>query len=319
MLHWYHISISIHALLAESDGRVLGRGRGLPVFLSTLSLRRATALHRRVIGPHRKFLSTLSLRRATIVGPVTVVTDTHFYPRSPCGERRASSARHRAAPQISIHALLAESDRQRDSQCSTSDISIHALLAESDGSYHGGIDTVHISIHALLAESDFMGWIFGMHLCISIHALLAESDFVVDGHTVHITRFLSTLSLRRATPMTGPQKRRMSIFLSTLSLRRATSRADCPRTGRQISIHALLAESDPQGPSASLGRRHISIHALLAESDRSTGCPGRPRQISIHALLAESDPLSFASCFTALLFLSTLSLRRATCLSRLWL
>ena len=34
---------------------------------------------------------------------------------------------------------------------------------------------------------------------ISIHALLAESDFVVDGHTVHITRFLSTLSLRRAT------------------------------------------------------------------------------------------------------------------------
>ena len=35
-------------------------------------------------------------------------------------------------------------------------------------------------------------------------------------------------------------------------------------------------------------------------------------EISIHALLAESDPLSFASCLTALLFLSTLSLRRAT-------
>ena len=34
----------------------------------------------------------------------------HFYPRSPCGERRASNQRERQAQHISIHALLAESD-----------------------------------------------------------------------------------------------------------------------------------------------------------------------------------------------------------------
>ena len=56
----------------------------------------------------------------------------HFYPRSPCGERRYTPRSRRRFPDISIHALLAESDlRQRRAQ-SVKDISIHALLAESD-------------------------------------------------------------------------------------------------------------------------------------------------------------------------------------------
>ena len=33
------------------------------------------------------FLSTLSLRRATLLGWLRVLEVTHFYPRSPCGER----------------------------------------------------------------------------------------------------------------------------------------------------------------------------------------------------------------------------------------
>ena len=100
-------------------------------------------------------------------------------------------------------------------------------------------------------------------------------------------------------------------FLSTLSLRRAT-------TG---SLH-----TDHHG--------HISIHALLAESDRSVLVWVRLHVISIHALLAESDgvisPIFLLCCnfyprspcgerrgtmpknSTAQLFLSTLSLRRAT-------
>ena len=55
------------------------------------------------------FLSTLSLRRAT----------------------RANSLAH-APPEISIHALLAESDAIDKSDKIGSGISIHALLAESD-------------------------------------------------------------------------------------------------------------------------------------------------------------------------------------------
>ena len=57
----------------------------------------------------------------------------------------------------------------------------------------------------------------------------------------------------------------------------------------------------------------ISIHALLAESDAVTRVARTPTTvISIHALLAESD-LIYGFCEGAsLLFLSTLSLRRAT-------
>ena len=57
-------AISIHALLAESD----------------------TAISARVIL-QKKFLSTLSLRRATPPRTSIRTRSSHFYPRSPCGER----------------------------------------------------------------------------------------------------------------------------------------------------------------------------------------------------------------------------------------
>ena len=59
----------------------------------------------------RAFLSTLSLRRATWVYCKKDVISKYFYPRSPCGERRAHAHRVSADRLISIHALLAESDR----------------------------------------------------------------------------------------------------------------------------------------------------------------------------------------------------------------
>ena len=78
-------------------------------------------------------------------------------------------------------------------------------------------------------------------------------------------------------------------FLSTLSLRRATVGQKRFLQKLAISIHALLAESDANAVDQILPG-HISIHALLAESD------------VMHALIF-ADPV---------LFLSTLSLRRAT-------
>ena len=62
-----------------------------------------------------------------------------------------------------------------------------------------------ISIHALLAESDDLNldWIIDT-LNISIHALLAESDGFDSGTFVPAEKFLSTLSLRRATYFCGP-------------------------------------------------------------------------------------------------------------------
>ena len=56
-----------------------------------------------------------------------------------------------------------------------------------------------ISIHALLAESDY-GALKHVHQTeISIHALLAESDRVGVWDPDFSIKFLSTLSLRRAT------------------------------------------------------------------------------------------------------------------------
>ena len=79
-------------------------------------------------------------------------------------------------------------------------ISIHALLAESDrGIGRQQKDYIIISIHALLAESDDDILAGVNELLISIHALLAESDSILDYFSGVMRQFLSTLSLRRAT------------------------------------------------------------------------------------------------------------------------
>ena len=123
--------------------------------------------------------------------------------------------------------------------------------------------------------------------------------------------FLSTLSLRRAT-FVKQKFNTGSPFLSTLSLRRATVGDVWACRWPDISIHALLAESD-NGYGQYCIRARISIHALLAESDKhhSLNLPSSPI-ISIHALLAESDYKPFTARFALAIFLSTLSLRRAT-------
>ena len=149
--------------------------------------------------------------------------NSYFYPRSPCGERHPASAFGNDCKFISIHALLAESDRLFIFVQSKGNISIHALLAESDLAIQGAFGTVaEISIHALLAESDNFavrvdprrnnfyprspcGERPGLPACrqisevISIHALLAESDSGRASAANLSDRFLSTLSLRRAT------------------------------------------------------------------------------------------------------------------------
>ena len=101
--------ISIHALLAESDNDAKRQTYHL-----------------------NEFLSTLSLRRATAEMPGKGKGKTNFYPRSPCGERLKAAEFRAKAREISIHALLAESDRIRRDGTRTYEISIHALLAESD-------------------------------------------------------------------------------------------------------------------------------------------------------------------------------------------
>ena len=126
--------ISIHALLAESDAFDLYAKRKADISIHAL-LAESDPVRLSVLNPAEAFLSTLSLRRAT--GRLAVkryrlnisihallaesdcrfwckqLPTCHFYPRSPCGERRNAVLRGSFSTLISIHALLAESDQDR--------------------------------------------------------------------------------------------------------------------------------------------------------------------------------------------------------------
>ena len=125
------LPISIHALLTESDRNDFRRVSSSQEFLSTLSLRRATASHTNLPGKII-FLSTLSLRRATVKVGENLMNRKNFYPRSPYGERLSDLLIVTVALDISIHALLTESDQAKALKIAAHGISIHALLTESD-------------------------------------------------------------------------------------------------------------------------------------------------------------------------------------------
>ena len=160
---------------------------------------------------------------------------------------------------ISIHALLAESDKLEKYGIKMqglflSTLSLRRATLELFLYYQDNT----ISIHALLAESDrHIFQVFAAAVIISIHALLAESDrpprvaalfgrcyfyprspcgerLNEDRYGQQYWRFLSTLSLRRATGGFAVGSWRLVIFLSTLSLRRAT------RYGRPIDVQLVF-------------------------------------------------------------------------------
>ena len=152
----------------------------------------------------------------------------------------------------------------------------------------------------------------GLH--ISIHALLAESDDILASILDAEDKFLSTLSLRRATGEIGGELGEDEISIHALLAESDQRLVVLRDLGWKISIHALLAESDSSFlqtskvslnfyPRSPCGERHrlldlycrklaISIHALLAESDEAIGnrafafvdfyprspCGERPRQ-----------------------------------------
>ena len=221
------VTISIHALLAESDysmGRNEKSFRGYfyprspcgerlrgwtlningPIFLSTLSLRRATPTQQRKTKTN-EFLSTLSLRRATGLSQVTVNAVSNFYPRSPCGERRWTLQNHQDTSPISIHALLAESDvsfmlYDTSSLIFLSTLSLRRATRKAvttRGNYR------YFYPRSPCGERHLRVVDGSKSSIISIHALLAESDVSFMLYDTSSLIFLSTLSLRRATPRGG--------------------------------------------------------------------------------------------------------------------
>ena len=148
------------------------------IFLSTLSLRRATTDGLFFyIGRDRISIHAL-LAESDRLESFYATPRFYFYPRSPCGERQSSIEEVSKYVVISIHALLAESDPP---MCFTRQmlliISIHALLAESDVRLSGPLHGIyHFYPRSPCGERPWARGSRVTYIEISIHALLAESD-----------------------------------------------------------------------------------------------------------------------------------------------
>ena len=172
------VTISIHALLAESD--------------------HFPGAH--LVG-NSQFLSTLSLRRATIYCHLLRTSYSNFYPRSPCGERPRWARSHRQ-PSADFYPRSPCGERRGESNCAylPGCISIHALLAESDSSPTGGqLGTVYFYPRSPCGERREY-WVGGYGTANNFYprSPCGERQMMVKGTDLSIL-FLSTLSLRRAT------------------------------------------------------------------------------------------------------------------------
>ena len=212
-------AISIHALLAESDYWLPVRHSRTEAFLSTLSLRRATAAEHRLLA-----LNSISIH--ALLAESDLIHITQY---SMC--------------KISIHALLAESDILGNPCAGCPAISIHALLAESDKALVSALPYALISIHALLAESDKLLRHTVKRNIISIHALLAESDLPAHGPCQKHSYFYP-----RSPCGERPHGRAAAGCGIHISIHALLAESDYPKQENypqsNISIHALLAESD---------------------------------------------------------------------------
>ena len=130
-----------------------------------------------------------------------MLTLIHFYPRSPCGERRQAEEKT-YLDNKNFYPRSPCGERQQTKALKVSTLSI------------------------------------------SIHALLAESDAPPYNLMIHHAKFLSTLSLRRATVNVRSYRNNRSYFYprSPCGERQIQNARAC--LDIFISIHALLAESD---------------------------------------------------------------------------
>ena len=219
-------------------------GVGCLIFLSTLSLRRATNLrvvdgsrssiisihallaesdlcrHLRSV-PKLLFLSTLSLRRATANVGGNSKMHINFYPRSPCGERRRKGVETMVEHAISIHALLAESDKKGSGKSTTlTNFYPRSPCGERLIQIKDTPKTRNFYPRSPCGERQPENPIIAY-----------DNDFYPRS------------------PCGERRRGGVACYLDNI-----------------ISIHALLAESDPDW-SGLIPLERISIHALLAESD----------------------------------------------------
>ena len=251
------------------------------------------------------------MRRATSIGPLIFSVQPHFYPRSPCGERLHLFASSGVDFAISIHALLAESDRYTFKKiCNRFHFYPRSPCGERPFNFHLAPFCTDFYPRSPCGERPRLNiWVTltghfyprspcgerrkqGRHYIgckiflstLSLRRATGEVGAVLVDHV----KFLSTLSLRRATNKSTTLYI-ICIFLSTLSLRRATS--------ARFGVVAQINYFYPRSPCGErlLNRRFRSVqHSFLSTLSlrRATAIDvflAVWAVISIHALLAESD------------------------------
>ena len=264
-----------------------------------------------------RFLSTLSLRRATEIPYQRKINEKNFYPRSPCGERPATeNGSTRFDTFLSTLSLRRATTHPVGIPVRIVEISIHALLAESDRS----------KTLSRQPRSRFLS-------TLSLRRATLRGSVSMPRYLNFYPRSPCG-ERPRAWPVWSPHpyfyprspcgERQLILqvrftvwaFLSTLSLRRATKPKRLKSRRCVISIHALLAESDPSlapaekgssdfYPRSPCGERQAAngladappkflstLSLRRATTDAINGC--NPDFISIHALLAESDSTALA-------------------------
>ena len=190
------------------------------VFLSTLSLRRATVKLFR-----QNYECFISIHALLAESDVTVL-----------------GIQHKVG--ISIHALLAESDLPGPRLYRSQGPFLSTLSLRRATSKSAIVDLLTWKFLSPLSlrrathtGSSWAAWLpflstLSLRRATSVHRTIDTAS-----------KFLSTLSLRRATIRPYANLANPG-FLSTLSLRRATPTFSTPKAREVISIHALLAESD---------------------------------------------------------------------------
>ena len=324
--------ISIHALLAESDD---SGDRNLTSHCNFYPRSPCGERHKtkQTQNPPRRFLSTLSLRRATGQRIKFKYVSSDFYPRSPCGERPGESGQRRLtsnfyprSPCGERHSCNANLGRHRDFYPRSPCGERPPIIFRHCTTY------LFLSTLSLRRATAFPGFLVG---CINnFYPRSPCGERPLSGSSrATVLVFLSTLSLRRATCALLYRSGSAGISIHALlaesdfTLCKGASygkdfypRSPCGErlchwrrceSAYRISIHALLAESDGVQragrcnrndfyPRSPCGERHKAglVRTALGHFYPRSPCGER----LMHALKLARP----------VLFLSTLSLRRAT-------
>ena len=193
-------------------------------FLSTLSLRRATSkslVFRRV---YRYFYPRSPCGERPILTMQVAILQYYFYPRSPCGERRGKVTNEYDQSDFYPRSPCGERRPIDVPQYQILDISIHALLAESDQSRAVSHQTARKFLSTLSLRRATRESLALLHHADNFYPRSPCGERRLLACSVgSACSFLSTLSLRRATTLSQFVTDFVFVFLSTLSLRRATA------------------------------------------------------------------------------------------------